>query len=105
LKIVFNFKGVSEAQEKGWGNDIFGYLCMINMNGSEYTVLADVPSYTAPAILSNGSIIAYDQSGMPMLYEVDEGSRPFDQTLYGYQPSAEAVFTSPSFSPFGRWLT
>ena len=105
LKIVFNFKGVSEAQEKGWGNDILGYLSMIDMNDSEYTVLADVPSYTAPALLSDGSIIAYEQSGMPMLYEVDKRSRPFDPTLYGYQPSAEAVFTSPSFSPFGRWLT
>ena len=105
VKIVFNSKGVNEAQEKGWGSDILGYLSIINLDGGEYTVLAAVPSYTAPAILSDGSIIAYEQSGMPMVYETDKGSRPFDPTLYGYQPSAEAVFTSPSFSPFGRWLT
>jgi hypothetical protein len=105
LKVVFNSKGINEAQEKGWGNDVLGYLSMVNMDGSEYTVLADVPSYTAPALISDGRMIAYEQSGMPMLYEIGKGSRPFDPTLYGYQPSAEAVFTSPSFSPFGLWLT
>jgi len=105
LKIVFNSMSINEAQEKGWGSDTFGYLSMMNMDGSEYTVLADVPSYTAPALISDGMTIAYEQSGMPMLYEVGKGLRPFDPTLYGYQPSAEAVFTSPSFSPFGRWLT
>lgn len=105
LKIVFDSKGVNEAQEKGWGNDILGYLSMMNMDGSEYTVLADIPSYTAPASSSDGRIIAYEKSGMPMLYEFGQGSRPFDPTLYGYQPGAETVFTSPSFSPFGRWLT
>jgi len=105
LKIVFNSKGVNEAQEKGWDNNVLGYLSMMNLNGSEYTVLADVPSYTAPAIISDGRTIAYEQSGVPMLYEIGKGSRPFDPTLYGYKPSAEAVFTSPSFSSFGRWLT
>jgi len=105
LKIVFNSMGVNEAQEKGWGNAILGYLSMMNMDGSEYTVLADVPSYTAPALISDGRTIAYEQSGFPMLYEIGMGSRPFDPTLFGYKPGAEAVFTSPSFSPFGRWLT
>jgi len=105
LKIVFNSKGVNEAQERGWDNNVLGYLSMMNLDGSEYTVLADVPSYTPPAILTDGSMIAYEQSGVPMLYEIGQGSRPFDPTLYGYQPSAEAFFTSPSFSSFGRWLT
>jgi hypothetical protein len=105
LKVVFNSKGVNEAQEKGWGNDVLGYLSMMNTDGSEYFVLADIPSYTAPALLSDGSMIAYEQSGMPMLYEIGKGSHPFNPTLYGFQPSAEAVFTSPSFSSFGRWLT
>jgi hypothetical protein len=105
LRIVFNSMGMNEAQEKGWGSDILGYLSMMNMDGGEYTVLADVPSYTAPATLFDGSMIAYEQSGVPMLYEIGQGSHPFDPTLYGYQPSAEAVFTSPSFSSFGRWLT
>jgi len=105
LKIAFNSMGANEAQEKGWGSDILGYLSMMNMDGSEYTVLADVPSYTTPALLSDGSTIAFEKSGVPMLYEIGKGSRPFDPTLYGYQPSAEAVFTSPSFSSFGRWLT
>jgi len=105
LKIVFNSIGVNEAQENGWGSDVLGYLSMMNLDGSEYTVLADVPSNTAPAILSDGRMIAYEQSGVPMLYEIGKGSRPFDPTLYGYQPSAEAVFTGPSFSSFGRWLT
>lgn len=105
LKIVFNSMGMNEVQEKGWDNDVLGYLSMINMDASEYTVLADAPSYTAPALLSDGSMIAYEQSGVPMLYEIGKGSRPFDPTLYGYKPSAEAVFTSPSFSSFGRWLT
>lgn len=104
-KVVFNSKGVNEAQQKGWDSDIPGYLSTVNMDGSEYTILANIPSYTAPALISDGRMIAYEQSGMPMLYEVDKGSYPFDPTLYGYQPSAEAVFASPSFSPFGRWLT
>jgi len=105
LKIVFNSMGINEAQEKGWSSDIPGYLSMMNMDGSEYTVLAEVPSYTSPALLSDGSMIAYEQSGVPMLYEIGKGSLPFDPTLYGYRPSPEAVFTSPSFSSFGRWLT
>jgi len=105
LKIVFNSMGINEAQEKGWSSDIPGYLSMMNIDGSEYTVLAEVPSYTSPALLSDGSMIAYEQSGVPMLYEIGKGSLPFDPTLYGYRPSPEAVFTSPSFSSFGRWLT
>jgi len=105
LNIVFNSMGINEAQEKSWDNNVLGYISMMNIDGSEYTVLADVPSYTAPAILSDGSTIAYEKSGVPMLYETGIGSRSFDPTLYGYQPSAEAVFTSPSFSSFGQWLT
>jgi len=105
LKIVFNSKGVNEAQEKGWDNDVLGYLSMMNTDGSEYSVLADVTSYTAPAITSDGSTIAYEQSGVPMLYEIGKGPRPFDSTLYGYQSGTGTAFTSPSFSPFGRWLT
>jgi len=105
LKIVFNSMGTNKAQEKGWDNNVLGYLSMMNLDGSDYTVLADVPSYTPPALLSDGSMIAYEQSGVPMLYETGIGSRSFNPALYGYQPSAEAVFTSPSFSSFGRWLT
>lgn len=40
-----------------------------------------------------------------MLYEVGKGSLPFDPVSYGYYPSAEAVFTSPSFSQYQRYLT
>ncbi len=105
MKIVFNSKGMNEALADGPGGESLGYLSMMNLDGSEYTVLSDIPSYTAPALISDGRTIAYEQRGVPMLYEIGKGSRPFDPTLYGYPPGADAIFTSPSFSAFGRWLT
>jgi hypothetical protein len=105
MRVVFNSMEVNEAQEKDWDHNILGYLTMMNMDGTEYTVLADIPSYTVPSLSSDGRTIAYEESGAPMLYEIDKGSRPFDPTLYGYQPGAETIFTSPSFSNFGRYLT
>jgi hypothetical protein len=104
-KIVFLSKGSNEAQEKGWNDTVAGYLSMMNKDGSESVILDDVPSYTVPALSPDGTTIAYDRSGAPMLYEIGKGLRPFDPRLYGYQPDGGAKFTSPSYSHFGRFLT
>lgn len=105
-KIAFNSMGLEEAKEINWGHDVSGYLTMINRDGSEYSTLSAVPSYTRPALSPDGKTIAYDALGQPMLYETAEGPRPFEVSSYGYQPELERpVFTSPSFSPDGRWLT
>lgn len=104
-QVVFNSRGNNEAQEKGWNENIVGYLSIVNEDGSEYTILENIPSYTSPSLSAGGSTIAYDRSGAPMLYELGIGARPFDPTLYGYQPSAESVFTSPSYAPDGLKLT
>ena len=100
MKVVFNSMGVNEAQDKGWDQNILGYLSMMNMDGTEYAVLADIPSYTAPALSSDGRTIAYEESGAPMLYEIDKGSRPFDPTLYGYKHQHRNNFHQPIFFEF-----
>ncbi|HSB01510.1 MAG TPA: hypothetical protein VLE49_12735, partial [Anaerolineales bacterium] len=54
----------------------------------------------------DGKTIAYDALGAPTLYETGAGPRAFDISQYGYQPEiSNPLFTSPSFSPDGRWLT
>ncbi len=104
-KIVFNSMGINEGKEKKWTHDISGYVSIINKDGTEYTTLSDTPSYTRPALSPDGKTIAYDILGVPMLYEVGVGMRPFDPAQYGYQAtSPSAVFTSPAFSPDGHWL-
>jgi hypothetical protein len=75
------------------------------MDGSKYTILEKIPSYTSPALSPDSKTVAYDRSGVPMLYEFGVGARPFDPTIYGYEPGADAVFTSPSYSPDGLKLT
>ncbi|HLO27694.1 MAG TPA: CARDB domain-containing protein [Anaerolineales bacterium] len=105
-QIIFDSMGINEGQEKNWNHDISGHLSMLNKDGTEYMVLSEVPSYTRPALSADGKTIAYDRLGAPMLYEIGAGARPFDYSLYGYQTEvSKAVFTSPSFSIDGRWLT
>ncbi|RPI93967.1 MAG: hypothetical protein EHM40_08140 [Chloroflexi bacterium] len=105
-KIVFNSMGINEAQEKKWNHDISGYLSIMNTDGSDYTTLSDVPSYTRPALNPDGKTIAYDMLGQPMLYEIGAGPRPFDVVEYGYQSNIpNAVYTSPVFAPDGHLLT
>jgi hypothetical protein len=104
-KVVFNSVGINEAQEKNWTHAISGYPSMINLDGSGYIILADAPSYTPPALSPDGKTMAFDLSGAPMLYDTASGASAFDPNLYGYQPDAGVVFTSPSFSPDGHWLT
>jgi hypothetical protein len=105
-KVVFNSVGSSEAQEKDWNQDVSGYPTMMNRDGSEYVLLSDVPSYTRPGLSPDGRTIAYDRLGVPMLHEIGGEARLFDISRYGHQAEiANVVFTSPSFSPDGRWLT
>ncbi len=105
-KVVFNSMGTHEGQEKSWSHDISGYASIMNKDGSEYTTLSDIPSYTRPALSSDGKTIAYDSLGVPMLYEIGAASRPLDVSQYGFQTEIpNAVFTSPSFSPDGHQLT
>jgi Tol biopolymer transport system component len=105
-KIVFNSMGSNEAQEKNWDHNFSGYLSMMNNTGADYIVLSDIPSYTRPALSGDGRTIAYEELGIPMLFEIGAGSHSFDTSLYGYQTEIlNAAFTSPSFSPDGRWLT
>jgi Tol biopolymer transport system component len=41
-----------------------------------------------------------------MLYEIGTGAHPLDVSRYGYRTKASnTMFTSPSFSPDGHWLT
>jgi Tol biopolymer transport system component len=105
-KVIFNSVGSKEAQAENWNHEISGYLSLMNKDGSEYKVLSDVPSYTKPAPSPDGRTIAYDALGAPMLYEIGAGPRAFDFSQYGYQPEiSNPLFTSPSFSPEGHWLT
>jgi len=82
-----------------------GYLTWMSLDGSSYEILASTPSYTSPAPHPNGQMIAYDEFGKPMLYAIGQGAQPFETFIYGYQPAPNAIFTSPSWSPDGRWVT
>ncbi len=106
-KIVFNSMSIEDSREKGWGpgSGIVGLLTMSDTNGSNYKILEESPSYSQPALDPEGRMIAYDRLGVPMLYDANAGTRPFDPAAYDYKPAADAVFTSPSFSPDGGKLT
>lgn len=103
-KIIFNSMDSKEAREKNGEHDISGYLSTMNNDGSEYVTLSYFPSYARPAPSPDGKTIAYDALGMPMLYKVNVGASSFAAARYGYQ-TKNAIFTNPSFSPDGRWLT
>lgn len=82
-----------------------GFLSWMNLDGSGYEVLASTPSYTSPALDPGGQTIAYEEYGKPMNYAIGTGIHPFDPQTFGYQPATGARFTSPSWSPDGRWIT
>jgi len=82
-----------------------GFLAWMNLDGSGYEILASTPSYGNPAIHPSGQMIAYEEFGKPMNYVIGSGISPFDPQKFGYQPAPGALFTSPSWSPDGRWLT
>lgn len=82
-----------------------GFLTWMNLDGSGYEVLGSTLSYTSPALHPSGQTIAYEEYGKPMSYIIGSGTYPFDLQRFGYQPAPGALFTSPSWSPDGRWLT
>jgi hypothetical protein len=99
-KIVFN----SAPSDNIVAPHVF-FLSMVNLDGSGYEILASKPSYTPPAPNPSGQNIAYEEYGKPMNYVIGAGAYSFDPSEFGYQPSKDAIFSSPSWSPDGHWLS
>jgi dipeptidyl aminopeptidase/acylaminoacyl peptidase len=97
--IVFNSWPLSDPAVMS-----YGALSTIRSDGSEYIVLSEQFSLGKYALSPDGRTIAYDQGGIPWLYDVGSGSRPLDVAEYGYQPGGNFVAASPAFSPDGRYL-
>lgn len=106
-KIVFTSIGVGEEKQRRTADapNVPGYLTMMNTDGTGYTVLSEIPSYTMPALSPDGKTIAYDELGSPRLYEIGTGILTFDPVQFGYLESLDNVYSSPSFSADGSQLT
>jgi hypothetical protein len=79
-----------------------GYLAMMRTDGSGYQVLDDQTGLMGSAAPSpDGTAIAYDRGGEPMLYDLDQGIQPLLFSEYGLTPGKTV---NPAWSPDGQML-
>lgn len=107
-KVIFTAAGLNDAQQSSGTSSLIGYASIMDQDGTNAMRLAEVPSFSLPALSPDGKTIAYDMGGQPSLYELGSGTQPFDPAQYGYPaetPETGMFFTSPSFSPDGNFLT
>ncbi|MDH5506930.1 MAG: hypothetical protein OEZ02_06885 [Anaerolineae bacterium] len=99
---AFLFGSIGSSDEQGPSS---GYLSMVSLDGSEYTVLdPDQQSATAPAPSPNTAVIAYDRGLEPWLYYLGTGPVKFDLSKYGLNAPSDSKFGSPAWSPDGKFL-
>jgi Tol biopolymer transport system component len=80
-----------------------GFLSVVNVDGSGYTVLDPEQQSNAEAAPDpDGQTIAYDRAGTAWLYRWDAGPEPLDPAAYGL--SNIVRIAGPSWSPDGRRL-
>lgn len=81
-----------------------GILSMIDAYSSQVETLGEAPSLSMPSLRRDGKTIAYDMDGIPEIYEIGEGTHPFDALSFGLEPESRVVYTSPAWSPDGESL-
>jgi Tol biopolymer transport system component len=61
-------------------------------------------SYGPPSISPDGTTVAFDQSGIPYLFDWTNGVQSFDYSSFGFPELEEPVMTHPSWSPDSNQL-
>lgn len=80
-----------------------GFLTVVNVDGSGYSVLdAETQSNALPGLSPDGQTIAYDRAGTSWLYRWGAGPEPLDPATYGLEHVVR--IGGPSWSPDGRQL-
>lgn len=80
-----------------------GQLTVVNVDGSDYRVLADTASFAMPDPSPDGQTIAFDTAGSGMMYYWESDFvEAFDPYFYGLPEGVTvARIASPSWSPDG----
>jgi Tol biopolymer transport system component len=82
-----------------------GYLSVISTDGTGYRILeGDKYAMSNPAPSPDGVTIAYDRSGTPWLYHLEDSAQAFDYVHYGITESPSLTFGYPAWSPDGKQL-
>jgi Tol biopolymer transport system component len=77
----------------------------VNLDGTHLRLLGNEPTSIGPFAPSpDGLAVAYDQAGVPWIYEWDVGARPFDVAGYGFPELDDALISHPAWSHSGERL-
>lgn len=95
--------GSQGAEDAGPNN---GALTLVGTDGSDYRVVAEEVGFALPEGSPDGTTIAYDEAGQPVMYDVTAATRtPFDVTAFTL-PEGVTIerAASAAWSPDGNSL-
>lgn len=90
--------------------EVGGIICkgipaIFSLNNESFSLIATEPAELYPFAASpDGKAIAFDQGGVPWLYQEKRAATPFDLAGYGFPELTGGFFSNPAWSPSGLQL-